>query len=120
MSDNLLLSNIWTFGAIVTVLLVGFVELGSRIGPRLHAQKKDEARRSQIGGVQGAVLGLLGCKRPKFLPPGLERILLGSSRLTQATCCAWPRRAAAKRAGVSSAACSTVALWGSRLITSVR
>ena len=38
----------------------------------------------------------------------------------QATCCYWERRAAAKRAGVSSAACSGVALWGRRLITAVR
>src|SRR5262245_17809846 len=34
-------------------------EIGFRVGLRLH-RAKDEPRRSQIGGVQGAVLGLLG------------------------------------------------------------
>jgi len=44
---------------VVAVLLLGLAEAGYRVGLRLHATK-DDARRSQIGGVQGAVLGLLG------------------------------------------------------------
>src|SRR4051812_49649249 len=51
--------NIWFFGALVAVVLVGIAEGGYRLGLRLFAAK-DEARRSQIGGVQGAILGLLG------------------------------------------------------------
>lgn len=54
-----LLTNIWSFGALVAALLLGIAEVGYRVGLRLYATK-DEARRSQIGGVQGAILGLLG------------------------------------------------------------
>lgn len=49
----------WVFGFFVAVVLLALAEVGYRVGLRLHAAK-DEARRSQIGGVQGAVLGLLG------------------------------------------------------------
>lgn len=54
-----LLGNQWVFAITIAVVLLGLAELGYRIGLRLFAAK-DEARRSQIGGVQGAVLGLLG------------------------------------------------------------
>lgn len=54
-----IINNEWLFILIVAVVLITASELGLRIGFRLHA-KRDEARRSQIGGVQGAVLGLLG------------------------------------------------------------
>ncbi|MDR3405007.1 MAG: hypothetical protein P4L99_21070 [Chthoniobacter sp.] len=50
--------NQWLFGLFVALLLLGLAEMGYRIGLRLYA-RKDEARRSQIGGVQGAILGLL-------------------------------------------------------------
>lgn len=49
----------WLFGLFVATVLLVLAELGYRIGLRLFAAK-DEARRSQIGGVQGAILGLLG------------------------------------------------------------
>ena len=49
----------WTILVVITTLLLGIAEIGYRLGLRLH-KAMDEARRSQIGGVQGAVLGLLG------------------------------------------------------------
>jgi len=54
-----LFENQWVAAAIVALVLFAFSEVGYRTGLRLFAVK-DEARRSQIGGVQGAVLGLLG------------------------------------------------------------
>jgi hypothetical protein len=51
--------NQWMFGLIVAVMLLGLAEAGYRVGLRLYATR-DEARRSQISGVQGAILGLLG------------------------------------------------------------
>lgn len=56
---NPLFDNQWTFLLTVAFLLLSGAELGFRVGLRLHATR-DEARRSQIGGVQAAVLGLLG------------------------------------------------------------
>jgi hypothetical protein len=44
---------------IVLAIMLGFAELGFRLGWRLH-EKKDHARKGLIGGIQGAVLGLLG------------------------------------------------------------
>lgn len=44
---------------ILLALMLGFAELGFRLGWRLH-EKKDTARKGLIGGIQGAVLGLLG------------------------------------------------------------
>jgi hypothetical protein len=49
----------WLVLLVVAALLLALAEAGFRVGLRLHATK-DEPRRSQIGGVQGAVLGLLG------------------------------------------------------------
>lgn len=51
--------NQWAFAAAVAAVLLGLSEVGYRVGLRLFATR-DEARRSQISGVQGAVLGLLG------------------------------------------------------------
>lgn len=51
--------NQWLVAAMVALVLFAFSEIGYRGGLRLFA-KRDEALRSQIGGVQGAVLGLLG------------------------------------------------------------
>jgi hypothetical protein len=53
-----LLGNQWAFAVVIAAVLLSLSEVGYRIGLRLFATK-DEARRSQIGGVQGAVLGLL-------------------------------------------------------------
>jgi hypothetical protein len=53
-----IINNQWLLLFVVTVLLLGMAEVGHRVGLRLH-RAKDEARRSLIGGVQGAVLGLL-------------------------------------------------------------
>lgn len=53
------LINQWIFAGFVTVVLLAISEAGYRIGLRLFSAH-DEARRSQIGGVQGAMLGLLG------------------------------------------------------------
>jgi hypothetical protein len=44
---------------VVLALMLAFAEIGFRLGLRLHV-KKDEARKGQIGAIQGAVLGLLG------------------------------------------------------------
>lgn len=44
---------------ILLAIMLGFAELGFRLGWRLH-KKKDHARKGLIGGIQGAVLGLLG------------------------------------------------------------
>lgn len=44
---------------IIIVLMLASAELGFRLGLRLYVAK-DEARKAQIGGIQGAVLGLLG------------------------------------------------------------
>ncbi|HZI88156.1 MAG TPA: hypothetical protein VFD48_15090 [Pyrinomonadaceae bacterium] len=44
---------------LVLSLMLAFSEIGFRIGLRLYAAKND-ARKGQIGGIQGAVLGLLG------------------------------------------------------------
>ncbi len=49
----------WTLLLVITALLLVVAEIGYRCGLRLH-KARDDARRSQIGGVQGAVLGLLG------------------------------------------------------------
>src|SRR6187401_1993461 len=51
--------NQWLFGLIVAAVLLALAEAGYRIGLRIYA-RKDEARRSQVGGVQGAILGLMG------------------------------------------------------------
>ncbi len=49
----------WVVFALPAVLLVGFAELGFRLGLRLYLAK-DTARKGEIGGIQGALLGLLG------------------------------------------------------------
>lgn len=62
MIDNLLTlisgSELAVF-LILLALMLGFAELGFRLGWRLH-ERKDHARKGLIGGIQGAVLGLLG------------------------------------------------------------
>jgi hypothetical protein len=49
----------WAIFALPGLLLIGFAEVGYRLGLRLYSAK-DAARKSQIGGIQGALLGLLG------------------------------------------------------------
>ena len=44
---------------IIIAIMLAFAEIGYRLGLRLHLTN-DIARKGQIGGVQGAVLGLLG------------------------------------------------------------
>lgn len=51
-------SDQWRVLIIVGLLLLVFTEIGFRAGWRLHISK-DEPRKTQIGGVQGAVLGML-------------------------------------------------------------
>lgn len=51
--------NIWAVLLIPALVLVGVAELGYRSGLRLH-RARDTARKGAIGGIQGAVLGLLG------------------------------------------------------------
>lgn len=50
--------NQWLVIGIVGLLLLGCTEIGFRAGLRLHVAK-DEPRKGQIGGIQGAVLGML-------------------------------------------------------------
>ncbi|MFO0690043.1 MAG: hypothetical protein U0900_15205 [Myxococcota bacterium] len=57
--EPLVFGNQWVFCVAIALLLLGVSETGYRIGLRLFAAR-DEARRSQIGGIQGAILGLLG------------------------------------------------------------
>ncbi len=52
-------SSQWRVIVIVSALLLATAEAGFRRGLRLH-RTKDDARRGQIGGVQGAIFGLLG------------------------------------------------------------
>jgi hypothetical protein len=52
-------TNQWRVVAIVAALLLLAAEAGFRVGLRLF-RTKDSARKEQIGGIQGAVLGLLG------------------------------------------------------------
>jgi len=49
----------WVVFLLTAALLLALAEAGFRLGLRLHAAN-DEARKGQIGGIQGAVLGLLG------------------------------------------------------------
>jgi hypothetical protein len=62
MIDNIL-ARLFANELVVFVLLIAVMltcaELGFRLGLRLHVTH-DEARKEQIGGIQGAVLGLLG------------------------------------------------------------
>jgi hypothetical protein len=55
---DVILNNEWLLLLTVAVLLLGMAEVGHHFGLRLH-RANDTARRSLIGGVQGAVLGLL-------------------------------------------------------------
>ena len=50
--------NQWLVLVIVGLLLLALAEVGFRAGLRLFV-RKDEPRKGQIGGIQGAVLGLL-------------------------------------------------------------
>jgi hypothetical protein len=52
-------ANQWAVFLVVIALMLAFAEAGFRLGLRLYVSK-DEARKGQIGGIQGAVLGLLG------------------------------------------------------------
>jgi len=56
---DIIFNNQWTLLFVVIALLLAAAEVGYRIGLHLY-KTKDEARRSQIGGVRGAALGLLG------------------------------------------------------------
>jgi len=56
---DFIFNNQWPLLATIVALLLSLAELGYWIGLRLH-RAKDEARRNQISGVRGAVLGLLG------------------------------------------------------------
>ena len=55
----MIFENMWALLVVVAISLFGAAEVGYRVGLSLN-RTKDDARRSQIGGVQGAVLGLLG------------------------------------------------------------
>jgi hypothetical protein len=61
MRDNIagLFSSELAVFLVVIAVMLAFAEMGFRLGLRLHL-KKDEARKGQIGAIQGAVLGLLG------------------------------------------------------------
>src|SRR3981081_3181691 len=54
-----ILDNHGLFLGVIAAFLLGLTEFGFRLGVRLH-ERKDEARKGQIGGIQGAVLGMLG------------------------------------------------------------
>ena len=49
----------WTVLLVVLAVLLALTEIGFRLGVRLH-EKKDAARKEQIGGIQGAILGMFG------------------------------------------------------------
>jgi hypothetical protein len=52
-------NNQWLLFSILIVCLFGFSEVGHRVGLKIY-ETHDERRRSQIDGVQTAILGLLG------------------------------------------------------------
>ena len=54
-----LFANQWLVFILVGLFLILMAEIGFRAGLRLHAAN-DEPRKAQIGGIQGAVLGMLG------------------------------------------------------------
>jgi hypothetical protein len=56
---NYVFQSQWVVFALPGLLLIGFAEVGFRLGLRLYVAK-DTVRKGQIGGIQGAVLGLLG------------------------------------------------------------
>jgi len=60
--QTFILGNQWAFAVVIAPVLLWISEAGYRIGLRLF-RAQDEARRSQISGVQGAMLGLLGLLR---------------------------------------------------------
>jgi hypothetical protein len=65
-------ANQLTVFLIVIAVMLAFAEIGYRLGLRLHATN-DVARKGQIGGVQGAVLGLLGLLLGFTFAMALER-----------------------------------------------
>ncbi len=67
-----LFDNLLIFSALVATLLLGLGELGYRIGLHLFTVH-DKARRSQIGGVQGAALALLGLLLGFTFSMGVDR-----------------------------------------------
>lgn len=72
LSGFFLFENQWAFTALIALFLLGVAEVGYRLGLPLHTTR-DEARKSQIGGVQGAVLGLLGLLLGFTFSMGLNR-----------------------------------------------
>jgi hypothetical protein len=54
-----LFANQWLVFILVGLMLLAAAEIGFRAGVRLYASK-DEPRKGQIGGIQGAVLAMLG------------------------------------------------------------
>jgi hypothetical protein len=56
---NYVFQNQWVVFALPGMLLIGFAEVGFRLGLRLYVAK-DTIRKGEIGGIQGAILGLLG------------------------------------------------------------
>ena len=57
---------------IIIAIMLAFAEIGYRLGLRLHVAN-DVARKGQIGGIQGAVLGLLGLLLGFTFAMALER-----------------------------------------------
>lgn len=49
----------WVVFLVIVIVMLAFAEIGFRLGLGLH-RANDAARKGQIGGIQGAVLGLLG------------------------------------------------------------
>jgi hypothetical protein len=75
MLDNILariLENELVVFVLLLALMLAFAEAGFRLGLRLHTTK-DVARKGQIGGIQGAVLGLLGLLLGFTLAMAVER-----------------------------------------------
>lgn len=71
----IVLNGQWLVLAGVALLLLCAAELGYRCGLRLFVQS-DEARKCQIGGVQGATLGLLGLLLGFTFSMAIERFSL--------------------------------------------
>jgi hypothetical protein len=74
--DNLLARIFGHQGAhalVVTALLLLLAEIGYRFGRRLLAGRDDDPRRSQIGVIQGAALGMLGLLLGFTLSMAIER-----------------------------------------------
>ncbi len=74
--------SLWLVFTTCLVLLLASAELGYRFGRRLFTTR-DEARKEQIGGIQGAILGLLGLLLGFTFAMAIERFAVRQSMVLE-------------------------------------